>query len=81
MLALKLAEVEIFKNEMGESPTLVLDDVFSELDTTRQRKLYERMKDFQTIITGTTFKFKPITEYKQIVIKNGSLVEKKKREA
>ena len=77
VLALKLAEVEIFKNEMGESPTLVLDDVFSELDTTRQRKLYEKMKDFQTIITGTTFKFKPATEYKQIVIKNGKLVEKK----
>ena len=80
VLALKLAEMEIFKNEMGESPILVLDDVFSELDTTRQRKLYERMKEYQTIITGTTFKFKPATEYKQIVIKNGSLVEKKRKD-
>ena len=80
VLALKLAEVEIFKNEMGESPTLVLDDVFSELDTTRQRRLYERMQSFQTIITGTTFRFKPATEYKQIVIKNGMLAERKKRE-
>lgn len=77
VLALKIAEMEIFTNEMGESPVLVLDDVFSELDTTRQRRLYERMSEYQTIITGTTFKFKPVTTYEQIRIKNGNIVNKK----
>jgi len=76
VLALKLAEMEIFKNEMGESPILVLDDVFSELDTTRQRRLYEKMSEFQTIITGTTFRFKPTGNYCQIKVKNG-IVNKK----
>lgn len=71
VLALKFAEMEIFKNELGENPILVLDDVFSELDTTRQRKLYEKMNNYQTIMTGTAFKFKPSTDYSQIVVKNG----------
>lgn len=72
VLALKFAEMEIFKNEMGENPILVLDDVFSELDTTRQRRLYEKMSGYQAIMTGTIFKFKPGCDYNQIVVKNGN---------
>jgi len=79
VLALKFAEMEIFKTELGEEPILVLDDVFSELDTTRQRRLYERMSQNQTIITGTTFRFKPTTSYKQLVVKEGRVIVKTKR--
>ena len=79
VLALKFAEMEIFKTELGEEPILVLDDVFSELDTTRQRRLYERMSQNQTIITGTTFRFKPTTSYKQLVVKEGRVTVKTKR--
>lgn len=78
VLALKFAEMEIFKEELGESPVLVLDDVFSELDTTRQRRLYERMSEYQTIITGTQFKFKPASTYTQIRIKEGKVIIKAK---
>ncbi|MDR3318172.1 MAG: DNA replication/repair protein RecF [Clostridiales bacterium] len=52
-LALKLAELEIFAGETGEYPILILDDVLSELDTARQRKLIERIKNVQTLITCT----------------------------
>lgn len=76
VLALKFAEMEIFRQELGENPILVLDDVFSELDTTRQRRLYEKMQGFQTIMTGTSFKFKPAGDYTQVVVKNGSVKKK-----
>lgn len=77
VLALKFAELEIFEKELGEEPILVLDDVFSELDTTRQRRLYEKMSKYQTIITGTQFKFKPVSNYETIRVKEG--VVKRKR--
>lgn len=77
VLALKFAELEIFEKELGEEPILVLDDVFSELDTTRQRRLYEKMSKYQAIITGTQFKFKPVSNYETIRVKEG--VVKRKR--
>lgn len=77
VLALKFAELEIFEKELGEEPILVLDDVFSELDTTRQRRLYEKMSKYQTIITGTQFKFKPVSNYEMLRVKEG--VVKRKR--
>jgi DNA replication and repair protein RecF len=54
-LSLKLAELEIFKNECGEYPVLLLDDVLSELDDARRKKLLEKTKEVQTIITTTNF--------------------------
>ena len=52
MLALKLAEIEVFEKEIGEKPVLVLDDVFSELDKNRQNALINSLNpNFQTIIT------------------------------
>ncbi len=77
VLALKFAELEIFEKEIGEEPILVLDDVFSELDTTRQRRLYEKMSKYQTIITGTQFKFKPVSNFETIRIKEGNVARKK----
>ena len=52
-LSLKLAEMELLKQESGEYPVLLLDDVLSELDERRQAKLLERIKAYQTIITCT----------------------------
>lgn len=52
-LALKLAEVEIFKQLAGEPPVLILDDVMSELDLTRRKKLLQRANSLQCIITCT----------------------------
>jgi DNA replication and repair protein RecF len=54
-LSLKLAEVEMMRNETGEYPVLLLDDVFSELDVQRRRYLVLRLKDGpeQAVITTT----------------------------
>ena len=52
-LAVKLAEVEIFKEVSGEYPVLILDDVMSELDLPRRRKLLKRVEGLQTILTCT----------------------------
>ncbi len=52
-LSVKLAEVEIFKQECGDYPVLILDDVMSELDLPRRKKLVERAVGLQTIITCT----------------------------
>lgn len=52
-LAVKLAEVEIFTELSGESPVLILDDVMSELDLPRRKKLVERTRGLQTILTCT----------------------------
>lgn len=52
-LAIKLAEVELFKEYSGEYPILILDDVMSELDLPRRRKLLKKIDGIQTILTCT----------------------------
>lgn len=52
-LSMKLAEAEIFKKLTGESPVLILDDVMSELDLPRRKKLVERTRGLQCILTCT----------------------------
>lgn len=52
-LSIKLAEVEIFKRLSGEYPVLILDDVMSELDLPRRKKLVERTSGLQTVLTCT----------------------------
>ena len=37
----------------GDYPILLLDDVFSELDVSRQKRLIKSIKHLQTIITST----------------------------
>lgn len=54
-LAMKLGEVVIYKNEIGEPPVLLLDDVLSELDKTRQTLLLEMTQGFQTLLTCTEY--------------------------
>ncbi len=50
-LSLKLAEREIFTDEFGEPPVLMLDDVLSELDAKRQEFVLNRIGGGQTLIT------------------------------
>lgn len=66
-LSLKLAELEIIKNRVGEEPILLLDDVFSELDATRRAKLLKFTAKAQTIITTTDLS-KDFTDYNIIKI-------------
>ena len=52
-LSLKLAEIELLREEKGDDPVLLLDDVLSELDQERQKYLIETLKDVQLFITTT----------------------------
>lgn len=54
VLALKLAEVDVFYEISGEYPVLLLDDLFSELDLEKRNKVISYLdRDIQTIITTT----------------------------
>ena len=77
-LSIKLAETESFKARFGEYPILILDDVLSELDKKRQRKLIASLDNLQTIFTATgfdrsVFKNNPAN---RIVIENGTIKNK-----
>ena len=50
-LSLKLAQREIFQEETGEWPVLLLDDVLSELDPRRQAFVLNRIQGGQVFIT------------------------------
>ncbi|MBW4634590.1 MAG: DNA replication/repair protein RecF [Iphinoe sp. HA4291-MV1] len=54
VLALKLAELQLIEEVVGEPPLLLLDDVLAELDPSRQNQLLNAIQDrFQTLITTT----------------------------
>ncbi len=54
-LTLKLAELEVINNEVKDTPILLLDDVLSELDSSRKNKLLQAVSNYQTIITCTEY--------------------------
>jgi DNA replication and repair protein RecF len=71
-LSLKLSELNLFAEESGETPILILDDVLSELDKDRQRKLLERIKGFQTLLTCTHFDgFDGFDVSREYIVENG----------
>ncbi|KRM80417.1 DNA replication and repair protein RecF [Limosilactobacillus coleohominis DSM 14060] len=54
-LAVKLAEIDLMKEQTGEYPLLLLDDVLSELDDDRQTHLLTAIQDkVQTFLTTTS---------------------------
>ncbi len=55
VLALKLAEIHLFYEQYAEFPILLLDDVTSELDMQRNRKLFEYLRQgMQVFMTATS---------------------------
>ena len=74
-LALKLSEVQIFKALSTEYPILVLDDVMSELDLPRRKKLLKCIADLQTVLTCThAERVLYGTECNKIRIENGKII-------
>ncbi len=54
VLALKLSEVKLFNDKTGDSPILLLDDIFSELDIEKRNNLLSTLSNnVQTVITTT----------------------------
>ncbi len=77
ILAIKLAEINIFKKYIDDYPILLLDDVFSELDKKKKNNLLNYINsDIQVIITTTdliTISKKLLRDAKLIKIDNGNI--------
>jgi DNA replication and repair protein RecF len=77
-LSLKLAEIELIYEEVGEFPLLLLDDVLSELDPYRQTQLIETFQGkVQTFITTTSMDSVDIGrlhDVKMFHVRDGELV-------
>lgn len=78
VLALKLAELKLIEDVIGEPPLLLLDDVLAELDLNRQNQLLSTIQDrFQTLITTThlgAFDAKWLHASQIFSVKSGQLV-------
>lgn len=53
VLTMKFSSLRIIKEQTGEYPVLLLDDVLSELDFNRKKYILNSIRDIQTIITCT----------------------------
>lgn len=72
ILVQKIAEVELFKQEIGEYPVLLLDDIMSELDNIRQNYVLNKIDNMQIFITCTdNERFKNLEKGKFIEIEKG----------
>ena len=75
-LALKLAEGEICKEEFGDYPVFLFDDVLSELDDTRRNYMLRFAKGKQVIITTCEMKVvEALDADKKILVVNGTYQE------
>lgn len=76
VLVQKIAEVELFKEEKGEYPVLLLDDIMSELDIKRREFVTDKIKNMQIFITCTEKeKFDMFKRGKFFEIENGKLIK------
>ena len=79
IIALKLSEIEVFKDFKQTSPIILLDDVFSDLDNKKKNNLLKHIKgDMQVIITTTdldSIDEKLLSKAKLIHIENGQILE------
>lgn len=76
VLTLKIAETEFIKNERGEYPVLLLDDIMSELDINRRGYLWERITDKQVLLTCTDTEILKSTDNTRIFhIEDGKISE------
>lgn len=73
VLSLKLSEVEVLEDVIGEKPILLLDDYMSELDNNRRKNLLEVIQNVQIIITTTDKIEIDGRENKFFNIKNGKV--------
>lgn len=72
-LSLKLAERELFRDDTGQWPVLLLDDVLSELDPRRQDFVLRRITGGQVFITGCQVPEGDFPQGKLLHIREGRL--------
>lgn len=73
ILTLKLAELNLIYDEIGEYPILLLDDFMSELDKSRRESLVQNIKETQVIITCTDKLALENFEYLEYNVKEGKI--------
>jgi len=72
ILALKFTELDFLEKHLKKKPLLLLDDVFSELDISRQKNLMQLIQNYQTFLTTTKLNHLDLIENKEVwEIKNG----------
>jgi len=76
ILSLKLAELEIIKDEIGEYPILLLDDFMSELDEERRLNFLKNIENTQIIITCTDDINIENVEINKFEVREGNVYEK-----
>jgi DNA replication and repair protein RecF len=74
ILSLKICELQVIVDEIGEYPVLLLDDFMSELDEKRRKSLVKNIKDIQVIITCTERMELGNIEYSEYNVKNGEVI-------
>jgi DNA replication and repair protein RecF len=75
VLSLKLSELKIISDEIGENPVLLLDDFMSELDNKRRKNFLENIKDVQVIITCTEKLLLEDLKYFSYNVVDGNILE------
>ena len=73
-LVVKLSLMEVIKEEIGEYPILLLDDVLSELDSGRQERLLNMTTKYQTFISCTSIPNTNLSFNKK-EIQNGKVIQ------
>ena len=76
VLALKLAEGEISREQTGAAPVYLLDDVLSELDEKRRKYITGGLSGKQVILTGTEEKDLAFSPHR-IIVSNGEFFHEK----
>ena len=73
ILSLKLSELNVIYDEIGEYPILLLDDFMSELDEKRRKNFLNNIKNTQVILTGTEKIELPDLDYNIYNIRKGEV--------
>lgn len=75
VLVQKIAEVNLVREERGEYPVLLLDDIMSELDFLRQSYILTKIRNMQIIITCTDKgRFNILPDTRKIRVEKGRII-------
>ena len=77
MLSLKLSELQVIYDDIGEYPILLLDDFMSELDSKRRESFLNNIKDIQVIITCTEKLRLENLKYLEYNVQEGKILNKR----
>ena len=76
ILSLKLSELQVIYDDIGEAPILLLDDFMSELDSKRRESILNNIKNVQVIITCTEKITLENLKYFSYNVIDGNIIEK-----